>query len=74
MLQDVRYLNQLELDHVGGMMLLVHHTVFKAGFRIKKKNDGSLEMHEFCRDLVDCNFKAIGLPNLIVPCGEIHFT
>ena len=74
MLQDVRYLNQLELDHVGGMMLLVHHTVFKAGLRIKSKKDGSLEMHEFCQDLVDCNFKAIGLPNLIVPCGEIRLT
>lgn len=74
MLQDVRYLNKLELDHVGGMMILVHHTVFRAGLRIKSKSDGSLEMHEFCQDLVACNFKAIGLPNLVVPCGEIRFT
>lgn len=72
LLQDVRYLNQIKLDCVGSTMILIHRSVFDAGLQINRKADGRFDTQELSKNLMECNFKAIGLPNLIVPSGEMR--
>ena len=63
-LHDLRYLDRVPLTGVGGTMLLVHASVFRAGLRFPEVPYRDLiETEGFGQLACDCGLRPIGLPN-----------
>jgi hypothetical protein len=66
-LQDVRYLERINLNGVGGTMLLVHASVHRAGVRFPQLPYKDLiETEAFGQFARDHGVIPIGLPNLLI--------
>jgi hypothetical protein len=66
-LQDVRYLDRISLNGVGGTMLLVHASVHRAGVRFPQLPYKDLiETEAFGQLARDHGITPVGLPNLLI--------
>lgn len=66
-MHDVRYLDRLHLNSVGGTMLLVHATVHRAGIRFPHLPYKDLiETEGFGQLAFDSGITPVGLPNLLI--------